>query len=278
MKSAIFIYLPLLAELFCVTRDNNMDDFQPWQRVSTFSICAVNPRTGEAGVGVVSSHIAVGALVPYAEPGAGAIATQAVISPMYGTRGMELLRKKVSAAEVIRRLTNEDVTITPDDEKVFAYYATENMNKEGVHFVRDKQHRRVLWFTHYIRQVGVVDAQGRGAVHSGDCIFPIVASRTGDGFACQGNMLLGPEAVDAMASAFEKARRESKTMLKSLLAALQAGEASGGNKRGNKAASVLVVREKGHWSGTDRFCDVRVDHDDQPVAKLTKMALQYEET
>jgi uncharacterized Ntn-hydrolase superfamily protein len=91
-------------------------------------------------------------------------------------------------------------------------------------------------------------------------------------------MLIGKETVDAMASAFEKARRDSKTMLKSLLASIQAGEAAGGNKRGNKAASVLVVREKGHWSGTDRFCDVRIDYDDQPVSKLTKIALLYEET
>src|ERR1043166_8067032 len=247
-------------------------------RVSTFSICAVDPKTGEAGVAVVSSHFAVGALVPYAEPGAGAVATQAVISPLYGIRGMELLRKKVSASDVIRRLTTEDVTITPDDPKVMQYYATENMTREGEHLIRDTPNQRLVWLTRHMRQVGVVDAQGRGAVHSGSCIFPVVASVIGDGFTCQGNMLIGKETVDAMASAFEKARRDSKTMLKSLLASIQAGEAAGGNKRGNKAASVLVVREKGHWSGTDRFCDVRIDYDDQPVSKLTKIALLYEET
>jgi uncharacterized Ntn-hydrolase superfamily protein len=255
-----------------------MNDFIGPRRVSTFSICAVNPKTGEGGVGVVSSHVAVGALVPYAEPGAGAIATQAVISPLYGSRGLELLRKNVAAPEVLHRLTREDITITADDPKIHAYYATENMNTEGVDFVRDKTNGRLIWFTHRIRQVGMVDAQGRGAAHSGDCIFPVVASVIGDGFVCVGNMLIGKETVEAMASAFENARKESKTMLRCLLAGIQAGEAAGGNKRGNKAASVLVVREKGHWSGTDRFCDVRVDYDDQPVAKLTKIALMYEET
>jgi uncharacterized Ntn-hydrolase superfamily protein len=254
-----------------------MNEFMPWQRVCTFSLCAVNPKTGEAGVAVVSSHVAVGALVPYAEPGAGVIATQAVISPMYGTRGLELLRKKVPAPEALQRLTREDITITAEEPKIHAYYATENMNKEGIDFVRNKVNGRILWFTHRIRQVGMVDAQGRGAAHSGDCIFPVVASVVGDGFVCVGNMLVGKETVEAMASAFERARRESKTMLKSLLAAIQAGGAAGGNKRGNKAAALLVVREKGHWSGTDRFCDVRVDYDDQPVAKLTQIALQYEE-
>lgn len=247
------------------------------KRVATFSICAVNPKTGEAGVAVCSSHPAVGALVPYAEPGAGAIATQAVVCPLYGVRGLELLRKKVSAPEALKRLIAEDIAFTADDPKVMEYYATENMTQEGEHFLRDKARNRLIWFTQRMRQVGMVDSEGRAAVHSGDCIFPVVASVVGDGFVCQGNMLLGREAVDAMATAFEKARRESKTMLKSLLAAIQNGETAGGNKRGNKAASVLVVREKGHWSGTDRFCDVRVDYDDQPVAKLTKIASMYEE-
>jgi|ERR1051326_1060217 uncharacterized Ntn-hydrolase superfamily protein len=258
--------------------ESSMNDFTPWQRVCTFSICAVNPKTGEAGVAVVSSHVAVGAIVPYAEPGAGAVATQAVVSSLYGLRGLEMLRKKVSASEVIRRLTAEDITITADDPKIAEYYTAENMKQEGTHFIRDKGNGRIIWFNQHIRQVGVVDAQGGAAVHSGDCIFPTVASVTGEGFSCQGNMLVDRKAVDAMASAFEKARRESKTMLKSLLAAIQDGEAAGGNKRGNKAASVLVVREKGHWSGMDRFCDVRIDYDDQPVSKLAKIALMYEET
>src|SRR5690349_7749137 len=103
-----------------------MNDFIPWQRVSTFSICAVNPKTGEAGVAVVSSHVAVGAIVPAAEPGAGAVAAQAVVSALYRERGMELLRKKVSAADVISRLTSEDITITADDPKIAEYYAAEN--------------------------------------------------------------------------------------------------------------------------------------------------------
>ncbi len=253
-----------------------MNDFLPGRRVSTFSICAVDPKTGEAGVGVVSRHVAVGAIVPYAEAGAGAIATQAVVSSMYGTRGLELLRKKVSAPEVIRRLTAEDITITVDDPKIFEYYAQEQMTQEGVDFIRDKKNSRIIWFTHRIRQVGVVDAQGRAATYDGACNNPIFASLAGDGFACQGGRLVSKDVVTEMAAAFQKARRESKTMLKSLLAALQAGEAAGGDKKGNKAAALLVVREKGHWSGMDRFCDVRVDEDNHAVSKLAKLTEHYE--
>ncbi len=253
-----------------------MNDFIPWQRVNTISLCAVDTKTGESGVAVVSGHVAVGALVPYAETGAGAIATQAVISPMYGTRGLDLLRKKVAATEVIRRLTAEDITITADDPKISEYYAQENMKKEGVDFVRDRENRRIFWNTQRIRQVAVVDSEGRAAVHSGACIFPVVASVTGDGFACVGNMLVDDKAVTAMAAAYEQARRESRTMLKRLVAALLTVPAAGGNKRGNKAAAVLVVREKGHWSGTDRYCDVRVDYDENAVEKLARLTEHYE--
>ncbi len=124
--------------------------------------------------------------------------------------------------------------------------------------------------------MGVADAQGRAATYDGRRNNPVFASMVGDGFSCQGGLLVNKEVVTAMAAAFEKARLESKTMLKSLLAALQAGEAMGGDKKGNKAAALLVVREKGHWSGMDRFCDVRVDEDDHAVARLAKLTEHYE--
>ena len=167
-------------------------------------------------------------------------------------------------------------SICADDPKIFEYYAQEKMTEEGVDFIRDKGNRRIIWFTHRIRQVGVVDAQGRAATYDGACNNPIFASLAGDGFSCQGGRLVSKDVVTEMASAFQKARCESKTMLKSLLAALQAGEAMGGDKKGNKAAALLVVREKGHWSGMDRFCDVRVDEDDHAVARLAKLTEYYE--
>src|SRR5262245_35138473 len=115
----------------------------PWTVARTFSICTHDPTTGEAGVAVASRATAVGGLVPYAEPGVGAIATQAVISPIYGTKGLELLGKGVAAAEVLRRLTNEDVTITAEDPKIIAYYKTEEMKEEGADFIRDKANNQI---------------------------------------------------------------------------------------------------------------------------------------
>lgn len=261
---------------FAEAPSHRSQDFLPWDRVHTFSIAAADPSTGEAGVGTASRHVAIGAIVPFAEAGAGAVATQGVVSAMYGIRGLELMRKKVAPSEVMRRLTGEDITITADDPKIFEFYAAEGMTKEGSDFLRDPERGRILWFNRRIRQVAMVDSQGRSAVHDGGN-FPVSESLAGEGFACIGGKVASG-VVPAMAKAFERARSERKTMLKSLLAALQAGEEAGGDRRGNTAAALLVVREKGHWSGTDRFCDVRVDEDDQAISKLARLTEHYEPT
>lgn len=249
----------------------------PRLTAGTFSICAVDPATGTAGVAVASRAIAVGALVPYAEPGSGAIATQAFVTPLYGTRGLELLRKKVPPSDVIRRLTQEDITVTADEPRVVNLYRAEGLTDEGVDFLRDPQTGDILWFTRRIRQVGIVDHEGRAACYDGARLPPEAASLAGDGFACQGNRLASERVVTAMADAFCRARSQGQTMLRCLLATLKAGEAEGGDRRGKRSAAVLVVRERGHWSGTDRFCDVRVDDDGDPVTRLAAIALQYEE-
>jgi len=248
----------------------------PWFVARTFSICALDPKTGEAGVAVASRATAVGALVPYAEPGVGAIATQAVVGPMYGTKGLEFLRKGVNAVEALRRLTHEDVTITAADPKIIEYYKTEQMTEEGVDFSCDSQNNQIIWFTRRFRQVGMVDRNGDAAVHNGAHLWTEQGSHVGKGYCCQGNCLGSKAVIPDMAAAFERARSQSKTMLMSLLDALKAGESAGGDKRGKQAAAVLVVREKGHWSGTDRFCDVRVDEDPNPVDKLINIARKFE--
>lgn len=244
---------------------------------ATFSICALDPKTGEAGVAVASACLSVGALVPFAEPGIGAIATQAFVNPFYGPKGLEMLRKGVSAEETIRRLTHEDVTITADEPRFVEFYKTERLTREGEDFIRVPSMKQIHWFTRRIRQVGIVDRHGQAAVHTGPCMPAEVASLAGPGWCCQGNTLASQEVVRLMAEAYEKSRAANKKMLTSLLAALEAGDRAGGDRRGKNSAAVLLVRERGHWSGMDRFCDVRVDEDRDPVAKLIATARKYEE-
>ena len=143
------------------------------QRANTFSLCAVDPATGEAGVIVASRCLAVGGLVPYAEPGVGAIATQARINPIYGREGLALLRKGIPASEVVQRLIRQDVTITAaGDEQAIQNYRAENLTEEGRDFFRDAEAGQIIWLTHRIRQLGVVDREGCSATHSGTRINP----------------------------------------------------------------------------------------------------------
>lgn len=240
-------------------------------RANTFSICAVDPATGEAGVAVASKCLSVGAHVCYAEPGVGAVATQATINPDYGPAGLALLRKGISAAEVVRRLTDQDVTVTPDEARFIDLYRSDQMTDEGIDFFRDKQRKQIVWLTRRIRQLGVVDRDGNAATHNGARIFDWSGSATSKGFCCQGNLLADEKVVADMAAAFEAQRGKGCDLVTSLLAALQAGDAAGGDKRGKQAAAVLVVRDRGHWSGGDRRCDVRVDDHDEPVAELARI-------
>jgi uncharacterized Ntn-hydrolase superfamily protein len=240
-------------------------------RAHTFSICAVNAETGEAGVAVASKCLSVGGLVCYAAPGVGAVATQATVNPSYGTDGLDLLRKNVPAADVVARLTQNDVTVTADEERFVKLYGDDQMTEEGVDFFRDKANRQLLWLTSRIRQVGVVDRRGEAAVHTGARAFAWAGSVTGKGFSCQGNLLAGEKVVAAMAEAFERERGKSDRLVVPLLAALEAGDAAGGDKRGKQAAGILVVRDRGHWSGSDRWCDVRVDDHAEPVAELARI-------
>ena len=241
------------------------------QRASTFSICAVDPATDEAGVAVASRCLSVGAHVPYAEPGVGAVATQALVNPDYGPGALALLHKGLPAAEVVRRLTEQDVTVAADEPAAVQRYEDERLTVEGEDFFRDAARGEIVWLTRRVRQLGVVDRNGNAAVHNGARIFPWAGSRTGLGFCCQGNMLAGEAVVASMADAFEGARAGGAPLVAALLAALRAGDAAGGDKRGKQAAAMLVVRDRGHWSGSDRRCDVRVDDHAEPVAELTRI-------
>ena len=244
-------------------------------RANTFSICAVDPETGEAGVAVASCCLCAGALVSYAEPETGAVATQAVVNADYGTRGLDLLRSGKRPEEAIRMLTDEDVTVTVDDPEIRKQYAGENLVREGVDFMIDRKTGKVTWFTSRIRQLGMVDRDGRAAAFTGGCTQAWAGHITGRGFCCQGNLLTGDNVIAEMAAAFEKARTGEDRLVKPLWAALAAGEAAGGDKRGKLAAAILVTRKRSHWTGGDRYCDIRVDMHTEAVQELGNILARH---
>jgi uncharacterized Ntn-hydrolase superfamily protein len=205
--------------------------------LATFSIVAFDPKNGDLGVAVQSKFLAAGAVVPWAKAGVGAIATQSWANTSYGPKGLELLSLGLSAPEVVEILIAED---------------------EG----RD------------LRQVGIVDAQGRAAAYTGKGCFEWAGHIIGPGYACQGNILAGPKVVEAMAEAFERSDGE---LAHRLVAALEAGQAAGGDRRGQQSAALLVVREKGGYGGfNDRYVDLRVDDHPEPIKELKRLLSLYE--
>jgi uncharacterized Ntn-hydrolase superfamily protein len=200
--------------------------------ISTFSIVAYDPERQEWGVAVASKFLAVGAVVPWAKAGVGAIATQSHANTTYGPKGLELLSEGKSADEVIKRLTDED------------------MGKD-------------------VRQVGIIDAKGNAAAFTGVKCMAWAGGKTGKHYACQGNILAGEAVVDDMAKAFEES---SGPLAWRLLTALEAAEKAGGDKRGKQSAAILVVREKGGYSGfNDRMIDFRVDDHEAPIQELARI-------
>jgi uncharacterized Ntn-hydrolase superfamily protein len=201
----------------------------------TFSIVAWDPSAEPApewGVAVASKFLAVGAAVPWARAGAGAVATQALANLAYGPGGLDLLASGATADDVVARLT------AADDERAH-------------------------------RQLGVVDSRGRAATYTGSECFDWAGGRTGEGYCCQGNILTGPDVVDEMCSSFEGTTGD---LTERLMAALTAGDARGGDRRGRQSASILVVREGGGYGGgIDAAVDLRVDDDSEPVAELARI-------
>ena len=199
---------------------------------STFSMVAHDPAAQEWGVAVQSKFLAVGAAVPWAQAGAGAVATQADANTAYGPEGLAMLALGLSAQETLDRLVTADA---------------------------GRDHR----------QVGMVDALGRAATFTGKACIDWAGGVTGPGYACQGNILVGPDTVQAMALAFEHSQGE---LADRLVAALAAGQKAGGDRRGQQGAAVLVVRARGGYGGhNDRYVDLRVDDDSQPIRKLKRL-------
>src|SRR5436190_17993056 len=199
--------------------------------VATFSIVACDLGAGQWGVAVQSKFLAVGSVVPWAEPQVGAIATQAYANPRYGSEGLALLGEGLSAEEVVERLTSAD---------------------EG----RDH------------RQLGVVDREGRTATFTGAECMEGAGRRTGRCYAAQGHILVSAETVDAIAETFESS---SGPLVERLLDCLDAAQAAGGDRRGQQSAAILVVEKDGGYAGlSDAVVDLRVDEHPKPLEELRR--------
>ncbi len=201
--------------------------------VATYSIAACDLDAGQWGVATQSKFLAVGSVVPWAEPHVGAIATQAYANPRYGRDGLELLREGLGAAEVVERLTDAD---------------------DG----RDH------------RQLGVVDARGGSATFTGNACMEWAGGVAGAGFAAQGNILVGEATVAALATTFPETG--GRPLAERLLDCLAAAQAAGGDRRGQQSAALLVVeRDGGYASLSDILVDLRVDDHAEPVVELARL-------
>jgi uncharacterized Ntn-hydrolase superfamily protein len=200
--------------------------------VATYSIVARDPATGQLGVAVQSHWFSVGSVVPWAEAGVGAVATQSFVEPSYGPLGLALMKAGRTAPETLAALLAADA------------------GRE-------------------VRQVGMVDAQGRVATHTGKLDIPAAGGQAGHQYVVQANLMEKPTVWPAMAKAFEAAKGE---LAERMLAALDAAEAEGGDIRGRQSAALLIV--KGTASGrpwADRVYDLRVEDHPQPLAELRRL-------
>lgn len=201
--------------------------------VATYSICACDLDAGHWGVATQSKFLAVGSVVPWAAPHVGAIATQSYANPQYGPDGLALLAEGLAADDVVARLTAADAD-------------------------RD------------LRQLGVVDGEGRAATFTGDGCHDWAGGRTGACFAAQGNILVSAVTVDALAATFEATA--GAPLVERLLDCLDAAQAAGGDRRGQQSAALFVVERDGGYAGlSDTLVDLRVDDHPRPLEELRRL-------
>ncbi|MBT2659647.1 DUF1028 domain-containing protein [Bacillus sp. ISL-45] len=198
----------------------------------TFSIVGYDPQEKEWGIAVQSKFLGVGAVVPFAKAGVGAVATQSYANTAYGPQALELMAQGKAAEEVMELITKDD----PDKE---------------------------------MRQVGLIDAGGNPATFTGTYCYDWAGGVTGKHFAAQGNILVDENTVKAMAETFEST---AGSLAHRLLQALNAGQQAGGDSRGQQSAALLVVKEKGGYGGyNDRYIDLRVDDHPEPITELIRI-------
>ena len=204
----------------------------PRRPVATYSIVARDSTTGQLGVAVQSHWFSVGPIVPWAEPGVGAVATQSLVDPAYGPLGLNLMRMGRTAPEALKALVSTD---------------------EGAD----------------VRQVAMVDAKGNVAAHTGKRAIFAAGHQLGAQYSVQANIMEKPTVWAAMGAAYEAAKGD---LTERLLAALEAAEAEGGDLRGRQSAAILVVSSKNtHEPWVDRLFDLRVEDHPNPVAELRRL-------
>ncbi len=202
--------------------------------VSTFSIVAIDPQSGEMGVAVASRYFSVGSVVPWAMADVGAVATQADVNVGYGQLALDLLRQGMTAPEVLKKLLADD----------------KFPGKDG-------------------RQVAIVDAKGNIAAYTGPHAPDWAGDRHGKTWSAQGNILVGPQVPEAMGKAFDGTQGE---LAEKLFAALKAGDAAGGDARGRQSASMLLVRKGGgRNTNNDRTIFINVDDNPDPFTELRRL-------
>jgi uncharacterized Ntn-hydrolase superfamily protein len=198
----------------------------------TFSIVAYDAEEHAVGVAVASKFLAVGAIVPYVRADSGAVATQAFAKLGFGPDGLRRIFDGQTATDALAEMLSHDP------------YAQQ-------------------------RQVGAVDTHGGAAAHTGTGCSPWAGHYVGEAFTCQGNILTGPEVIQAMADAYRSAQGE---LADRLMTAIQAGDAAGGDKRGRQSAALLVAKPGGGYGGdTDKYLDLRVDDHADPVGELARL-------
>ena len=225
----LFIPLSLLFHLSKPDISNEKPVLPP---IATFSIVGYDPETDALGIAVQSKFFAVGSVVPWAEAGVGAIATQSWANTTYGPNGLKLLKSGLSAEQTLERLVADD----PGRAR---------------------------------RQVGIVDAKGNVANYTGNECNEWAGALSGENYTAQGNILAGEEVVKAMGKAFEETEGE---LADKLMAALFAGQEAGGDTRGQQSAALLVVQAHSGYSGfNDRYIDLRVDDAEKPIEELQRL-------
>ena len=224
-------FIPL-SLLFHLSEPNVSTAKTPLPPVATFSIVGYDVETGALGIAVQSKFFAVGSVVPWAEAGVGAIATQSWANTTYGPNGLKLLKSGLSAEQALERLIADDPG-----------RAT--------------------------RQVGIVDAKGNVANYTGDECNAWAGTVSGKNYTAQGNILAGEEVVKTMGKAFEETEGE---LADKLMAALFAGQEAGGDTRGQQSAALLVVQAHSGYGGfNDRYIDLRVDDAEKPIEELQRL-------
>ena len=206
----------------------------PLPTVSTFSIVAIDPQSGDLGVAVASRYFSVGSVVPWAMADVGAVATQANVNVGYGQQVIDLLRQGLTAPAALKKILADDSF----------------EGKDG-------------------RQIAIVDAKGNVAAFTGPNAPKWAGDRQGKTWSAQGNILVGPQVPEAMGKAFESTQGE---LAEKLFAALKAGDAAGGDARGRQSASILVVRKRGGRNiNNDRYVYINVDDNPDPFKELRRL-------